>query len=114
MKYKPEPITEEEHIPEHEYLEDPTTGEMGIIEEQTKRIITGWKVDLEEDNGGYIFENQDEAMEFCLLLEIKDLLKTKEIRDENWKDVPEMRTMVAIETPEDKPEDRVIYMKVIL
>lgn len=47
MKYKPKPVE--------------TSSEMN------------WDVQFEED-GGYIFENQDDAMIFCLLLEIRDLL----------------------------------------
>lgn len=57
MKYKPEPIR-------LTYDEDDSVG---------------WEIEIEEDTGysKYQFSNQDDAMMFCLLLEIRDLLKTK-------------------------------------
>jgi hypothetical protein len=74
MKYKPEPVIEEEQIEEHEvYLPG---GNSYTVDEHTKEK-TGWEVQFEEDGGGYIFGDQDDAMMFCLLLEIRDLLEDK-------------------------------------
>lgn len=59
MKYKPEPVKEE--------VKAKTTTGKAIA-------LKGWEVEFEKDSGGYIFDNQDDAMVFCLLLEIRDLL----------------------------------------
>ena len=58
MKYKPEPIKKKA-------FDKPRTV-TGVIK---------WEVQFEEDGGGYIFDSQDDAMMFCLLLEIRDLLR---------------------------------------
>lgn len=58
MKYSPKPITE------------PVHGEK----------TTRW--DVEFGDGGYIFDDQDQAMIFCLLLEIRDRLKGDQIKND--------------------------------
>lgn len=59
MKYKPEPK-------QKGYLSGGGRCEPNIV---------GWEVEIEEDEY-YTFDNQDDAMMFCLMLEIKDEIQT--------------------------------------
>lgn len=43
-----------------------------------KPNTVGWSVQLEKGDEEYIFEDQDDAVMFCLLLEIRDLLKLQD------------------------------------
>lgn len=89
MKYKPEPIIDKD-------IEDIGPKSPEEIYESTSKKDLKWDVEFED--GGFLFDKQEDAMIFCLLLEIRDLLEkvSKENEEEQLEKIPTVKSFKEI------------------